>query len=341
MKVLFVTPWYPSVKDTMSGLFVEKILLEAKRRGIDCRVISSVNFFSFLKEFRMVMKSWEKPDLIHLHVTTKQGILPLLMKKFYGVPYIVTEHWSGYLDENGDYLGLCNRFVIGKIYRWLTRKIISEASIVTAVSELLRRSMRKCGLDNADFRVIHNVVDDVFDNVPDNTDENEMSFLHVSCFSDRAKNVTGIIEAARILRDKGVNFRLTMVGDGPDFDKNKRLAVSYGLNDYVRFAGVLQSAEVANEMSRHKCLILFSNFETAAVVLQEAMSVGMKIISTPVGIAGEYEGRIKTVKPGDCLGLAEAMENVEKIRCKQKISFSNVGDEYFAVYNEIIQRACR
>lgn len=335
MKVLFITPWYPSAIDSMSGLFVEKIVREAEHRGVDCRVICTTGVWSMAKETEKLVKEWGKPDLVHLHVTTKQGLVPLLMKRIWGIPYIVTEHWSGYLPANGDYERQAGRFILGRIYRWMTQKIIRKADVVTAVSDLLRKDMLRCGLDNHDFRVIHNVVDPLFEDDGKTTEADEMTFLHVSCFSDRAKNVKGIIEAARVLSESGVNFRLTMVGEGPDLEETKKLSSSYGLQKYVRFTGVLQSDKVANEMRKHQCLILFSNFETAAVVLQEAMSMGMKIISTPVGIAEEYGTRIKLIPTGDINALADAMANVKKITNTRKISFSKVGEEYFALYQKI------
>lgn len=338
MKILFITPWYPTATDSMSGLFVEKIVQETTRRGADCRVIFSTSLLNMLNEAAALTKVWGKPDLIHLHVVTKQGLLPLLMKRFHGIPYIVTEHWSGYLEENGDYQRRCSRPVVGAIYRWFTRRVITRADAVTAVSDLLKAKMRICGLDNPDFRVIHNVVDSVFTpdgNIPP---AEPMSFLHVSCFTDRAKNVTGIIEAARMLNERGVEFTLTMVGDGPDWQATKELSDRYGLETKVRFRGVLQSDEVAREMQRHQCLILFSNFETAAVVLQEAMSMGMRIISTPVGIAHEYKERIRIVRAGDIRGLAKAMQNVNRISDNRIISFSDVGEEYYTLYKEIIKK---
>lgn len=335
MKVLFITPWYPSAIDSMSGLFVEKIVREAEHRGADCRMICTTGVWSMAKETEKLVREWGKPDLVHLHVTTKQGLVPLLMKRIWGIPYIVTEHWSGYLPANGDYERQAGRFILGRIYRWMTQKIIRKADVVTAVSDLLRKDMLRCGLDNQDFRVIHNVVDPLFEDDGKATEADEMTFLHVSCFSDRAKNVKGIIEAARVLSENGVNFRLTMVGEGPDMEETKKLSSNYGLQKYVRFTGVLQSDKVADEMRKHQCLILFSNFETAAVVLQEAMSMGMKIISTPVGIAGEYGTRIKLIPTGDINALADAMANVKKITNTRKISFSKVGEEYFALYQKI------
>ena len=52
MKVLYLTPWYPSNKDAMSGLFVQKHVEAVRAQGVDVRVISSVTWRELLHEWR-------------------------------------------------------------------------------------------------------------------------------------------------------------------------------------------------------------------------------------------------------------------------------------------------
>ena len=44
MKILFLTPWYPSAKDAMSGLFVQKHVEAVRAQGCDVRVIFSTTW---------------------------------------------------------------------------------------------------------------------------------------------------------------------------------------------------------------------------------------------------------------------------------------------------------
>ena len=137
MKVLFLTPWYPHRYDAMSGLFVRKHAQAIARQGVEVSVmcqlvtdkveqdeiveeeIGSVKeivlytnksgFFAELQGLKKLWKYWHErygmPDVVHLNVLTKQGLLASWLNWKYGVPYVVMEHWSGYLPENGDYRG--------------------------------------------------------------------------------------------------------------------------------------------------------------------------------------------------------------------------------------------
>jgi hypothetical protein len=40
-----------------------------------------------------------KPDLIHLHVPVKAGVIAVQMKKEYNIPFVVTEHSSAYFKH--------------------------------------------------------------------------------------------------------------------------------------------------------------------------------------------------------------------------------------------------
>ena len=107
--------------------------------------------------------------------------------------------------------------------------------------------------------------------------------------------------------------------------------------------------QVKEWMDASDCFVLFSNYETAAVVLEEAAACGLSIISTPVGIAEELiddtTGAIVPVK--DIKSLVEAMsamiDNVgkydsKKIREKaEKYSFDRVGRQLVEIYIKVIK----
>lgn len=290
MKVLFLTPWYPSERDKMSGLFVEKMMDGMCSRGYDCEVISSTGFFSILRDVFRYFKKNGKPDLVHLHVTTKQALVPLALKRFSGVPFIISEHWSGYLDGNGDFRRRAGRPIFGKIYFWFVRHAVRRADFVCPVSEYLMEAMKKCGLESEHWKVVHNAMDPLFFEVQRvQRGDGKYRFCHVSCFAEQAKNTCGIIRAAARLAERRDDFEVVMVGNGPDHDATVKLAEDLGLTErkIVHFIGELPQEGVARVLSESDAFILFSNYETAAIVLYEAAAVGLAIISTPVGVACE------------------------------------------------------
>ncbi len=104
MKVLYLTPWYPSERDAMAGLFVQKHVEAVRAQGVDVRVIHSLEWRDMLHQWRQLKREWGLPDVVQLNVIQKQGALALWLKRRYNIPYIIVEHWSGYLPENGQFM---------------------------------------------------------------------------------------------------------------------------------------------------------------------------------------------------------------------------------------------
>lgn len=338
MKLLIITPWYPSVSDPMAGLFVMKMVQAVERYGHECVVISETGIGNLMKKTRRYIAEQGLPDLVHLHVTTKQALVPLWLKRRHNVPYIVTEHYSGFLKSNGEYERKISRPVTGRIYKLFVKDVVRGADAVTAVSEQLKRSMEEYGIENNNFRVLYNVVDEPFYRKYERKANTTTEFLHVSCFDNRAKNVFGIIRAAELLAKRRRDFHLTMAGTGPDAGKCRELATEAGLIEQglVSFTGELTVEEVAERMRSADCFVLFSNYETAGVVLEEAMTVGMAIISTPVGLAPEFPDLIRLTEVGNEEILARQMSDYADRPTHNQRSqrFADVGREINLLYNE-------
>ena len=383
MKVLFLTPWYPHRYDAMSGLFVRKHAQAVVRQGVEVGFISmyhepSITHNEIVDEIvdgvrevilytkksgivgeldglRRLWQYWHKqygkPDVVHLNVLTKQGLLARWLQVNYNIPFVVMEHWSGYLPENGDYRGFMRKI--------LSQMILSHTKAVMPVSAKLMNAMKQCGLEHDNWQIVPNVVDDFFykDLSRETQDVNheirdvKFRFLHVSCFDNRAKNTLAIVEAVEQLSKQRTDFELIMVGTGQDIFFTRCLADNYNLvgRGFVQFVGEQTPQQVKEWMDASDCFVLFSNYETAAVVLEEAAACGLPIISTPVGIAEELiddtTGAIVPVK--DIKSLVEDMsamiDNVgkydsNKIREKaEKYSFDRVGRQLVEIYKKVIK----
>ena len=330
MKILYLTEWYPHRYDPMPGLFVRKHAAAAVRQGVDVCVLfflkdkkvqSGVeiveqttdgiteiyayyagSFFSAVRQgWQAVKKSWGMPHLTQLNVLTKNGLLAYWLKKRYGIPYILIEHWSGYLPENNSFRG--------GWHGWLMKQIAKEASVIMPVSQALENGMKAAGIRNNHWERIHNVVDDFFyeGNAPKAKQEGTVfRFLHVSCFDERSKNTQGILRASALLYSKRQDFNLHLVGTGPDFEASVHTAESLGIhNKVVFFDGEKTPEGVHDAMVESDCFVLFSRYENAPVVLSESMACGLPIIATRVG------GIPEMVNPEN--GILVESENVEEL----------------------------
>lgn len=287
------------------------------------------------------------PDVVQLNVIQKQGILALWLKKRYGIPYVIVEHWSGFLPENGAYLR--NN---GSLKRKIYEKIAAEASVILPVSDRLKEAMQACGIQNARWEKIHNVVDDFFfekEECRTSNVESRKTLLHVSCFDEAAKNVKGLLRAAKMLTEKRQDWQLVLVGTGADYKEVRAYAETLAFPaGTLRWTGELTPREVAEEMHKADAFVLPSNYENAPVVLSESLAMGLPIIASRIGgipeMVDDESGIL--VPTRDEKALAEAMDEMldnldkydsEKIRLKgEQYSFEMVGKHFKAVYESVL-----
>lgn len=283
MKVLFLTPWYPSEKDAMSGLFVQKHVEAVRAQGCEVEVIHSQGWQDTWRQWKKLQRKGWIPDVVQLNVIQKQGLLALWLQKKYGIPYLIVEHWSGYLPENGAFRRMAT------IKRDLYKRIAQEAEIILTVSLPLQQAMIACGITAKKWGMIHNVVDAFFHESSVKRQASSVkTLLHVSCFDEKAKNVKGLLRAAKMLAEKRQDWKLVLVGTGIDYPEVRTYAEDLEIPEgLLRWTGELTPRQVADEMHHADALVLSSRYETYGIVLAEAAAANLPILSTPVGIAQE------------------------------------------------------
>jgi glycosyltransferase involved in cell wall biosynthesis len=119
-----------------------------------------------------------------------------------------------------------------------------------------------------------------------------------------------LVEASAKLRDRGADFELVIVGDGPMREELEQLIDRLGLRDRVRITGFLDNRAVRRELEAARALVLPSFAEGLPVVIMEAMALGRPVIATYIaGIPELVEpGRSGWLIPAGALEpLVEAM----------------------------------
>ena len=336
----------------MSGLFVQKHVEAVRMQGADVRVIFSEGWRDTWRQWRALRREGWMPDVVQLNVIQKQGALALWLKERYGIPYVIVEHWSGYLPENGIFRQMS--MIKQGLYRLLARK----AEVVLTVSQKLQQAMKDCGVEAKKWGRVDNVVDDFFfENTDRFTDriqntDTQKTLLHVSCFDERAKNVKGLLRAAKMLSEKRQDWQLVLVGTGVDYEEVRAYAESLELPEgLLHWRGELTPREVAEEMQRADALVLSSRYETYGVVLAEAAAAGLPILSTPVGIAEDTGALImpQEIAQNKAGKFAEFIETIlwNTDRCTDRIqntelysgkrySAETIGKKLIAVYDSCL-----
>ena len=139
-----------------------------------------------------------------------------------------------------------------------------------------------------------------------------VELLYVGRLSS-AKAPVLLVQACAQLRDEGLDFALTMVGDGPDRARIEQTIADLKLAARIHLTGSLNQQAVRAHFARADVFVLPSLAEGIPVVLMEAMSSGVPCVSTPVNgipelIAHGHTGLLAT--PGDVPSLTTQLRRL-------------------------------
>ena len=380
-KILWLCSWYPSKMDPFNGDFIqrharaaalfndihvihvtydypndvensgqelnsigqlsEQIVYFKKKKSLKAKLTNQLRWLAnYKKAIRNYIIKNGKPDLVHLHVPMKAGVLALWMKKSYKISYIVTEHWGIYNHIVED--KYASKSIAFKKY---TKKIFERASKFISVSDYLAKGVNR-QICKKDYVVIPNAVDtDLF--YYKEKEASAFRFIHVSNMVP-LKNAEGILRSFKNFIQQNINAELIMVGDiGPQIrDYAQTLSFPAGA---IKFLGEIPYTQVAAEMQKADCLLLFSNIENSPCVIGEALCCGLPVITTNVGGIPELtsESNSLLIESKDEDALTQAMHemvgginnyNRKKIaeNAISKFSYSVIGKQINTVYEEII-----
>jgi len=272
--------------------------------GYQGKLLAAYYFLrAFWKGYRFLLETWGEADIIHVNVLTRLGIMALWLRFFKGKKYVITEHWSRYLPLTGTYNGF-----LRKLATWL---VVKYADAFSTVSLNLAKAMHMHGLGNKNFLVLPNVVDtEAYVPAKDTSRGETKRFIHISCFEDRSKNISGLLRVISKLNELRSDFECIMVGEGIDFQKMKVLANDLRLKEPIlKFTGLLEDGDVVKAYQSADFMVMFSNYENMPVVISESFACGLPVVATSVGGIPEYvtndNGRLVTA--GDETALLGAI----------------------------------
>lgn len=93
------------------------------------------------------------------------------------------------------------------------------------------------------------------------------------------KQLNLVPELGQKLDDKGINYHITLVGDGNYLPQLKERVHDYGLSDKVSFLPPMDWSELVKELPRHHYSLLLSRYEGFCLSLAEAMGLGLPALA--------------------------------------------------------------
>jgi glycosyltransferase involved in cell wall biosynthesis len=121
-----------------------------------------------------------------------------------------------------------------------------------------------------------------------------------------------LLGAARELVARGYDFRLKIIGDGPERPRLEEMTDRYGLRSRTSFAGHLQGDALEEAVRDVSATVVPSVWEDVAPVAAiEHMVQGRLLIASDIGGLGELlDGVGLKFAPGDIEALASCLQHV-------------------------------
>jgi glycosyltransferase involved in cell wall biosynthesis len=167
----------------------------------------------------------------------------------------------------------------------------------------------------------------------------------------RYKGVSYLVEAARLLRDQGVDIALRLVGSGPELGNLTRQIQSAGLVDQTTIEDGIDDETLHIRYATSDLLVLPSlGAESFGIVLVEARAHGLPLVATDIPGVREVTrtlgGRI--VPPGHPTALAQAIaQTIRELQAAgpsyrqaavpEEFTWSRVAERYLHLYDRILR----
>lgn len=263
--------------------------------------------------FAGYVREYGLPDVIHAHCAKWAGYAAYLLSREYGIPFVITEHLSRMLQEQEfgrDYAGVWQIELLKEAYY--------NADMVVPVSEELVGDLAPMFGKGYRWTSISNVIDTAFFRYADRRRE-EGSPYRFCCLANFIywKGYDVLFEAFDRLYGSVGNVELHIAGRGTDSEECRAMLGRYASARAVHVHGQLGREEVRSLLYGCDALALATRSEAQVLVVMEAMSTGMPVVSTEcVAECLRVDGGVTIVPVDDAAAFADAMKKrVEENFC--------------------------
>ena len=295
-------------------------------------------------------------DVIHAHWLLPNGPIGVAAARVTGKPLVVTLHGSDiYLAQRNP------------ILRWIARRTLRSARVVTACSLDLLDSAQALGARPESLRLIPWGGDATRFSCGDGAayrerlgiDRDAPVVLGVGRMVEK-KGFSYLLEAFQLLLAEGEDTQpqpvLVMAGDGPQRAVLEASARTMGIAGSVRFPGNVPWPDMPHLMAMADVVAVPSVRDSAGnqdglpTVALEAMAAGKPVIASALGglpLVVEHGKTGLLVPPSDAPSLAQAIatlldapETVElfgaagRARVQGELSWRSIAERYASVYRE-------
>lgn len=339
-QAVVVTPEYPGAEDNFPFDVVRYRSMRITERLCGYRA-----GYPFSSSKLDILSDYEF-DIIHSHCPFASMVMARVLREKTNVPIVFTYHTKFDID----------------ISRALKRDLLSEQAIkfvvdnisacdeVWTVSHGAGDNLRCLGYEG-EITIMENGVDfpkgradkdEVielrhFYNIPDDT----VLFIFVGRLL-WYKGLRLVFDALKIIADKGLDFRMMIVGDGVDREEMEDYARELGIADKCIFTGAVSDREELRVYYTAGELFLFaSEYDTNGIVVREAAAcgVGSLLIRGSCAAEGITDGRTGILTDANPNAIAKNLEFALSHRDEIHRIGENAMNEVYLSWADAVKRA--
>lgn len=253
-------------------------------------------------------------DHIHVHFILLASIAAKIIAVLLDIPLTIHAHAAGLFKRN----------------QYAIRNQLLEASKIVTISRYHRDYITiLCpNIDLADVKIVHcGVKTDLFHQIPNKRRNIPVRILSVGRLVEK-KGHEYLVDACRILVDRGLELHCMIAGNGPHQKVLEALIDQYGLKDHVTLMGAMNQSQIVELCQTSDIFALAcvtakdGNQDGVPVSLMEAMSCELPVVTTAIaGIPDLVQNRETgfLVRERDSINLADTLELLikDEVLCKQ------------------------
>jgi phosphatidylinositol alpha-1,6-mannosyltransferase len=218
-----------------------------------------------------------------LHTVWPSSLISHLWYWLLPVPYFVTVHASEILDDRVTW----RRRTKGYLKGW-RQAALEKAKGIFPVSHYSAGLVMDLGIEKNRIQVITNGVDpERFKPATTYKTENGQKTLLTVARLDLHKGHDRVLDALAILKEEGFNPHYTIVGEGEEETRLRRLAQNFGLESQVTFTGFVPDSQLPEIYAKCDIFIMASReipgrldlIEGFGISLLEASASGLPVVA--------------------------------------------------------------
>jgi glycosyltransferase involved in cell wall biosynthesis len=270
----------------------------------------------------------QQVEHVHVHFGANAAAAALLCHLLSDIPYSMTIHGPYDFDHastlsldvkvrHAAFVGVVSLYGRAQLMRWC------------GVEDWEKLHLIRCGLDQT-------FIQPTVQPLPAEPVLVNIARLHTN------KGQLILLAAMSLLKHRGVDARLNIVGDGPVYPQLEQKIAELGLSEQVTLLGSLSGEGVREALLKATALVVPSLAENLPVVIMEAFAMGRPVVATQIAgipelVKDGHNGLL--IHPGSATELADAIQKMVSLPIDAREAMGKHGCDLVATHHNIATEA--